>query len=120
MIKTYVLDLSHYVDKLIALSLSKNDTNLITEMSNIILKYNFALNRTTCRALVSTTIHIDEVLARQLYNYAEGMGIYSTVKVKIYDFIYKFIQEKKITQILIHKKIFLTHKVLLLFFLYLL
>lgn len=92
---SHVLDLSRYVDKLIVLSLSKNDTNLITEMSNVILKHNFALSTTTCRALLSTIIHIDEALARQIYNYAEGMGIYSTVKVKIYDFTYKFIQERK-------------------------
>ncbi|XP_025263596.1 uncharacterized protein LOC105259189 [Camponotus floridanus] len=75
------IDLSRYVDKLIVLSLSKNDTNLITEMSNVILKHNFALSTTTCRALLSTIIHIDEVLARQIYNYAEGMGIYSTMKL---------------------------------------
>lgn len=62
--------------------LSKN-TNLIREMGNLILKYTFALSTTPCRALVSTLIHTDEILAGQIYNYAEGIGIYSAVKVKL-------------------------------------
>lgn len=80
------------MDKLIILSLSKKDTTLITEMGNLILKHSFVLSTITCRALISTIIHTDEVLARQIYNYAEGIGIYSTVKVQIYDFIYKFMK----------------------------
>lgn len=75
------LDLSRYVDKLIMLSLSKKDTNLIIEMANLVLKYTFALNTTTCRALISTLIHMDENLTRQIYNYAQGLGIYPAVKV---------------------------------------
>jgi len=71
------------VDKLIILSLTKNDTNLIIEMANLIVKYTFALSTTTCRALISTLIHLDENLTRQIYNYAEGMGIYPKIKVNI-------------------------------------
>ncbi|XP_039314559.1 uncharacterized protein LOC105193856 isoform X2 [Solenopsis invicta] len=77
----YPIDLSRYVDKLIVLFLSRKDTNLITEMANLVLKYTFALNTATCRALISTLIHMDENLARQIYNYAEGVGIYPAVKV---------------------------------------
>ncbi|XP_011056238.1 PREDICTED: uncharacterized protein LOC105147133 [Acromyrmex echinatior] len=77
----YPIDLSRYVDKLIMLSLSKKDSNLITEMANLVLKYTFALSTTTCRALASTLIHMNENLARQMYNYAEGIGIYPAVKV---------------------------------------
>ncbi|KYN21645.1 hypothetical protein ALC57_05977 [Trachymyrmex cornetzi] len=77
----YPIDLSRYVDKLMMLSLSKKDSNLITEMANLVLKYTFALSTTTCRALVSTLIHMNENLARQMYNYAEGIGIYPAVKV---------------------------------------
>ncbi|XP_070170436.1 repetitive organellar protein-like [Polyergus mexicanus] len=75
------IDLSYYADKLIIISLSKKDTTLITEMGNLILKHSFVLSTITCRALISTIIHTDEVLARQIYNYAEGIGIYSTVKL---------------------------------------
>ncbi|XP_050448925.1 metacaspase-2-like isoform X3 [Cataglyphis hispanica] len=75
------IDLSYYADKLIILSLSKKDTTLITEMGNLVLKHSFVLSTITCRALISTIIHTDEVLARQIYNYAEGIGIYSTVKL---------------------------------------
>lgn len=71
------------MDKFIILSLSKKDTNLITEMANLVLKYTFALSTTTCRALVSTLVHLDENLAKQIYKYAEGIGIYSAVKVNI-------------------------------------
>lgn len=81
------------------------DTNLITEMGQLVLKHSFALSTTTCRALISTIIHTDEALAKQLYNYAEGIGIYSAVKVKIYDFIYKYNlcnREKNIILISIH------------------
>lgn len=85
------LDLSRYVDKLIILSLLKMDTNVTTEMAQLVLKHSFALSTITCRALISTIIHTDEVLAKQMYNYAEGIGVYSTVKVKMHDFIYKFI-----------------------------
>ncbi|KYN45311.1 hypothetical protein ALC56_00157 [Trachymyrmex septentrionalis] len=77
----YPIDLSRYVDKLIMLSLSKKDSNLITEIANLVLKYTFALSTTTCRALVSTLIHMNENLARQMYNYAEEIGIYPAVKV---------------------------------------
>ncbi|XP_018360746.1 PREDICTED: uncharacterized protein PF14_0093-like [Trachymyrmex cornetzi] len=77
----YPIDLSRYVDKLMMLSLSKKDSNLITEMANLVLKYTFALSTTTCRALVSTLIHMNENLARQMYNYAEGIGIYPAVKL---------------------------------------
>lgn len=94
------------MDKLIVLSLSKNDTSLITEMSNLILKHNFALSTITCRALISTIIHTNEVLARQIYNYAENMGIYSTVKVKMYDFFINLCKKEK-TIISIHKERFL-------------
>lgn len=52
-------------------------------MANIILKYTFALNTTTCRALISTLIHLDENLARQIYSYAEGIGVYPKMKVNI-------------------------------------
>lgn len=64
------------------------NTTLITEMSNLILKYNFALSIITCRALISTLVHINETLAKQIYNYAEGIGIYSAIKVKLFHFIY--------------------------------
>ncbi|XP_011701501.1 PREDICTED: protein PFC0760c-like isoform X2 [Wasmannia auropunctata] len=77
----YPIDLSSYVDKLIMLSLSKKDANLITEMANLILKYTFMLSTATCRALISTLIHMDENLARQIYNYAEVIGIYPAVKL---------------------------------------
>ncbi|XP_071563681.1 uncharacterized protein [Temnothorax nylanderi] len=77
----YPIDLSCYVDKLIILSLSKKDTNLIIEMANLILKYTFALSTTTCRALIATLTHLDEGLARQIYNYAEGVGVYPTMKL---------------------------------------
>ncbi|XP_018352292.1 PREDICTED: uncharacterized protein LOC108754466 [Trachymyrmex septentrionalis] len=77
----YPIDLSRYVDKLIMLSLSKKDSNLITEIANLVLKYTFALSTTTCRALVSTLIHMNENLARQMYNYAEEIGIYPAVKI---------------------------------------
>lgn len=63
--------------------MSKKDTNLIKEMANLVLKYNFALSTITCRALISTLIHLDENMARQIYKYAEGLGIYSAVKVNI-------------------------------------
>jgi len=76
------------VDKLIILSLSKKDTNLITEMANLVLKYTFALSTITCRALISTLVHMDENLAKQMYNYAEGIGIYPAVKVNIIDFMF--------------------------------
>ncbi|KYM87377.1 hypothetical protein ALC53_03564 [Atta colombica] len=79
----YPVDLSRYVDKLIMLSLSKKDSNLIIEMANLVLKYTFALSTTTCRALVSTLIYMNENLAKQMYNYAERIGIYPTVKVNI-------------------------------------
>lgn len=65
------------------LSVLKKDTNLITEMASLVLKYTFALSTATCRALISTIIHTDENLARQIYNYAESIGIYSSVKVNI-------------------------------------
>jgi len=71
------------VDKLIILSLSKKDTNLITEMANLVLKYTFALSTITCRALISTLVYMDENLAKQRYNYAEGIGIYPAMKVNI-------------------------------------
>jgi len=71
------------VDKLIILSLSKKDTNLITEMANLVLKYTFALSTITCRALISTLVHMDENLAKRIYNYAEGIGIYPAMKVNI-------------------------------------
>lgn len=77
------------------LSLSKKDTNLITEIANLVLKYTFALSTTTCRALVSTLIHMNENLARQMYNYAEGIGIYPAVKVNIINFIYKLNSKKR-------------------------
>ncbi|XP_071626837.1 uncharacterized protein [Temnothorax longispinosus] len=77
----YPIDLSCYVEKLIILSLSKKDTNLIIEMANLILKYTFALSTTTCRALIATLTHLDEGLARQIYNYAEGIGVYPTMKL---------------------------------------
>lgn len=80
------LDLSRYVDKLIILILTKSDTNLIAEVGNLILKYNFAPNITALRALISTLIHIDKSLARQLYNYAEVIDIYTAIKVKVFDF----------------------------------
>lgn len=80
------LDLSRYVDKLIILLLLRNDTTLIIEMVNLILKYNFPLNAKTCRMLITTLIHIDEKLAMQLYCYAEAIGFYSTLEVKIFDF----------------------------------
>jgi len=63
------------------LSLSKKDSNLIIEMANLVRKYTFALSITTCRALVSTLIYMNENLAKQMYNYAERIGIYPTVKV---------------------------------------
>lgn len=59
-------------------------------MSNLILKYNFALSTITCRALVSTLVYIDENLAKQIYNYAEGIGVYSAVKVKLFSLFYLY------------------------------
>lgn len=64
---------------------------LITEMVNLILKYNFPLNEKTCRVLITTLIHTDKELTTQLYNYAEGVGFYSTMEVKI--FVYLSISE---------------------------
>ncbi|RLU22399.1 hypothetical protein DMN91_004677 [Ooceraea biroi] len=75
------IDLSRYIDKLIVLSLTSMDTSLITEAGNLVLKYNFALSATPCRALIATLIHTDEALASQIYNFAEGIGIYSSVKL---------------------------------------
>ncbi|XP_014480408.1 PREDICTED: uncharacterized protein LOC106747425, partial [Dinoponera quadriceps] len=77
----YPIDLSRYVDKLIVLLLSKNEIALITEMANLILKYNFPLIMKTCRALITTLIHVDEKLAMQLFYYAESIGFYSTLKL---------------------------------------
>ncbi|XP_011149412.1 putative uncharacterized protein DDB_G0282133 isoform X3 [Harpegnathos saltator] len=77
----YPIDLSRYVNKLITLLLSGNETALIMEMGNLILKYNFPLNTTTCRALITTLIHVDEKLAIQLYCYAEAIGLYSVIKL---------------------------------------
>ncbi|KAL6262909.1 hypothetical protein P5V15_005698 [Pogonomyrmex californicus] len=77
----YPIDLSRYVDKLIILILLNEDKSLIIEMANLILKYTFMLSTKTCRALTSTLIHVDENIAKQIYNYAEGLGIYSTVKL---------------------------------------
>ncbi|KAL0129526.1 hypothetical protein PUN28_001648 [Cardiocondyla obscurior] len=77
----YPIDLSLYVNKLIIIFLSKEDSNLIIQMANLVLKYTFELNKTTGRALTSALIHLDENLARQMYNYAENIGIYSAIKL---------------------------------------
>ncbi|XP_011875751.1 PREDICTED: uncharacterized protein LOC105566399 isoform X2 [Vollenhovia emeryi] len=77
----YPIDLSRYVGKLIVLFLLKKDTDLIIEMANLVLKYTFALSTTVCRALTSTLVHLDENLARQIYNYAEGIGVYPQMKL---------------------------------------
>lgn len=52
-------------------------------MANLVLKYTFTLSTKTCRALVSTLVHLDENLAKQIYKYAEGLDIYSPLKVNI-------------------------------------
>lgn len=85
------LDLSRYVDKLILQLLPRDETALIMEMGNLILKYNFSLSTKTCRALITTLIHIDKKLATQLYYYAETVGFYPAVEVKIFDFCEKII-----------------------------
>ncbi|XP_032691072.1 protein dopey homolog PFC0245c-like isoform X2 [Odontomachus brunneus] len=77
----YPIDLSCYVDKLTVLLLSRNKMASIIEMGNLILKYNFQLNTKAYRALIATLIHGNEKLAIQLYNYAEGIGLYSTIEL---------------------------------------
>lgn len=62
--------------------LTKRETELIVKMGYVIIEYNFTfINNVTCRAAIATLVYSDIMLAKQLYQYASGLGIYRTIEV---------------------------------------
>ncbi|XP_043671202.1 MATH and LRR domain-containing protein PFE0570w-like isoform X2 [Vespula pensylvanica] len=76
------IDLACYVDKLMLKFLTKKETELIVKMGYMIIEYNFTfINNVTCRAAIATLVYSDIMLAKQLYQYASGLGIYRTIEI---------------------------------------
>ncbi|KAF7399158.1 hypothetical protein HZH68_007750 [Vespula germanica] len=76
------IDLACYVDKLMLKFLTKRETELIVKMGYLIIEYNFTfINNVTCRAAIATLVYSDIMLAKQLYQYASGLGIYRTIEI---------------------------------------
>lgn len=61
--------------------LLKNEREMIIDIARLIIDRNFTLNRITYRALISELVHLDMDLAKQLYEIAIALGIYSKVQV---------------------------------------
>ncbi|KAL2741693.1 putative histone-lysine N-methyltransferase 1 [Vespula maculifrons] len=76
------VDLACYVDKLMLKFLIKRETELIVKMGYVIIEYNFTfINNVTCRAAIASLVYSDIMLAKQLYRYASGLGIYRTIEI---------------------------------------
>ncbi|KAK2585984.1 hypothetical protein KPH14_010557 [Odynerus spinipes] len=76
------IDLTYYVDKLMLKFLTDRKIDLIIKMGYMIIEYNFTFfNGTICRAVIATLVHNDMILAKQLYRYATGLGIYRTIEL---------------------------------------
>ncbi|KAL2722286.1 putative histone-lysine N-methyltransferase 1 [Vespula squamosa] len=76
------IDLACYVDKLMLKFLAGRETELIIKMGYVIIKHNFTfINNVTCRAAIATLVYSDIILAKQLYQYASGLGIYRTIEI---------------------------------------
>lgn len=77
-----VSDLSQYVDKLMLKFLSTMEIELVAAMGRLIIKYNFSsINTIVCRAAIKLLFRSDIMLAKRLYQYASGLGIYESIEV---------------------------------------
>lgn len=77
----FVLDLTHCAKKIVSVLLSKEHHELIMEVGRLIDSYYFTLDTITYRTLIATLVHTDMLLAKQLYQNAVALGIYSKPQV---------------------------------------
>ncbi|XP_012141183.2 uncharacterized protein LOC105662543 [Megachile rotundata] len=73
----YPIDLTDCANKIVSVLLSKENHELIIEVGRLIDSYYFTLDAITYRALIATLVHSDMFLAKQLYQNAVALGIYS-------------------------------------------
>ncbi|XP_076625531.1 uncharacterized protein LOC143343955 isoform X2 [Colletes latitarsis] len=76
----YPVDLTRAANKLVSTFSLKKDYEMIIDIGKLINKYDFVLSTITYRALIATLVHVDITLAKQLYQRAIGLGIYSKLQ----------------------------------------
>ncbi|XP_043250610.1 uncharacterized protein LOC122396358 [Colletes gigas] len=76
----YPVDLTRAANKLVSTFLLRKDYETIIDIGRLIVRYDFVLSTITYRALIATLVHVDIILAQQLYERAIGLGIYSKLQ----------------------------------------
>lgn len=77
----FILDLVRSANKLVTIILLEHDEEMILDTANLINNYDITPEPITYRALIAVLVNINAELAKQFYQKAIALGIYSDVKV---------------------------------------